>query len=65
MTIRKQKVLLSWSLGRDSAWALHVLRQRDDLEVVGLLTSSRMALEGSPTDDRGIVKAEGEENASE
>ncbi len=34
-----RKVLLSWSGGKDAAWALHVLRQRDDVEVVGLLTS--------------------------
>jgi diphthamide synthase (EF-2-diphthine--ammonia ligase) len=33
------KVLLSWSSGKDSAWALHVLRQRPDLEVLGLLTT--------------------------
>ena len=33
------KVLLSWSSGKDSAWALHVLRQQADLEVVGLLTT--------------------------
>ncbi len=33
------KVVLSWSSGKDSAWALHVLRQRDDVEVVGLLTT--------------------------
>ena len=33
------RVLLSWSSGKDSAWALHVLRQRQDLEVVGLLTT--------------------------
>lgn len=31
-------LLLSWSGGKDAAWALHVLRQRDDVEVVGLLT---------------------------
>jgi diphthamide synthase (EF-2-diphthine--ammonia ligase) len=30
---------LSWSSGKDSAWALHELRQRPDLEVVGLLTT--------------------------
>jgi len=35
----KQQVLLSWSGGKDAAWALHVLRQRDDVEVVGLLTT--------------------------
>ena len=32
-------ILLSWSGGKDAAWALHVLRQRDDIEVVGLLTT--------------------------
>jgi uncharacterized protein (TIGR00290 family) len=31
--------LLSWSSGKDSAWALHVLRQQPDVEVVGLLTT--------------------------
>lgn len=33
------KVLLSWSSGKDSAWALHVLREQRDVEVVGLLTT--------------------------
>ena len=37
MTVRR--VLLSWSSGKDSAWALHSLRQQPDLEVVGLLTT--------------------------
>jgi diphthamide synthase (EF-2-diphthine--ammonia ligase) len=32
------KVLLSWSSGKDSAWALHLLR-RDGANVAGLLTS--------------------------
>jgi len=32
------KVLLSWSSGKDSAWALHVLR-REGVDVAGLLTS--------------------------
>ena len=31
--------LLSWSSGKDSAWALHVLRQESNVEVVGLLTT--------------------------
>jgi uncharacterized protein (TIGR00290 family) len=35
----KKKVLLSWSSGKDSAWTLHLLRQRDDVEVVGLFTT--------------------------
>jgi uncharacterized protein (TIGR00290 family) len=34
-----KKVLLSWSSGKDSAWALHLLRERSDLEVVALLTT--------------------------
>jgi uncharacterized protein (TIGR00290 family) len=32
----KKKILLSWSSGKDSAWALHALRQHQDIEVVGL-----------------------------
>jgi uncharacterized protein (TIGR00290 family) len=32
-------VLLSWSSGKDSAWALHQLRREEDVEVVGLLTT--------------------------
>lgn len=33
------RVLLSWSSGKDSAWALQLLRMRADVEVVGLLTT--------------------------
>ena len=33
------QVLLAWSGGKDAAWALHVLRQRGQVEVVGLLTT--------------------------
>src|SRR5580704_6774337 len=33
------KILLSWSGGKDSAWALHVLRQRGECEVVALVTT--------------------------
>lgn len=33
------KVLLSWSSGKDSAWTLHLLRQRPGIEVVALLTT--------------------------
>ncbi len=36
---RPQRVLLAWSSGKDSAWALHLLRQRADLEVAALLTT--------------------------
>jgi uncharacterized protein (TIGR00290 family) len=33
------RTLLSWSSGKDSAWALHILRQTSKYEVVGLLTT--------------------------
>jgi diphthamide synthase (EF-2-diphthine--ammonia ligase) len=47
------RVLLSWSSGKDSAWALHVLQQQRGLEVVGLLTTlndafGRVAMHGVP-----------------
>jgi len=32
----KKKTILSWSSGKDSAWTLHVLRQQQDIEVVGI-----------------------------
>lgn len=32
-------MILSWSSGKDSAWALHLLRQNQELEVVALLTT--------------------------
>lgn len=38
-----KKVLLSWSSGKDSAWTLHVLRQRADLDVTALLTTFNSA----------------------
>ncbi|MGZ3733720.1 MAG: ATP-binding protein, partial [Bdellovibrionota bacterium] len=34
----KKKVWMSWSSGKDSAYALHVIRQDPKLEVVALLT---------------------------
>src|SRR5438093_1262095 len=37
--------LLSWSSGKDSAWALHVLRARPDIEVVGLVTTMNEAFD--------------------
>jgi uncharacterized protein (TIGR00290 family) len=32
-------ILLSWSSGKDSAWSLHILRQRREYEVAALLTT--------------------------
>ena len=39
------KILLSWSSGKDSAWALHVLRQRHPDAVAGLLTTINEAVQ--------------------
>jgi uncharacterized protein (TIGR00290 family) len=40
MTVAARKqTWLSWSSGKDSAWALHVLRQRTDVDVTGLFTT--------------------------
>jgi uncharacterized protein (TIGR00290 family) len=46
-----KRILLSWSSGKDSAWSLHVLRQRGEYEVAGLLTTfnedaGRVAMHG-------------------
>ena len=35
----RPQALLCWSSGKDSAWTLHVLRQRREVDVVGLLTT--------------------------
>jgi uncharacterized protein (TIGR00290 family) len=47
----KKPILLSWSGGKDCAWALHLLRQQGEYEVVGLLTTvnqhfGRVAMHG-------------------
>lgn len=41
----RTKALLSWSSGKDAAWALHALRQAGEVEVVGLLTTTNEAFE--------------------
>jgi uncharacterized protein (TIGR00290 family) len=40
-----KKVLLSWSSGKDSAWALHVLRQQGTVEIAGLITTINSAFD--------------------
>jgi uncharacterized protein (TIGR00290 family) len=57
-----KRVLLSWSSGKDSAWALHVLRQQPDVEVCGLLTTvnsefDRVAMHSTR---RSILEAQAE-----
>jgi uncharacterized protein (TIGR00290 family) len=47
----EEDILLSWSGGKDSAWALHLLRQDPTVRVVGLLTTinqhfGRVAMHG-------------------
>ena len=39
------KALLSWSSGKDAAYALHRLRQQGEVEVVGLLTTLNQAFD--------------------
>jgi uncharacterized protein (TIGR00290 family) len=48
----RKKLLLSWSSGKDSAWTLHLLRQQNEHEIVGLLTTvnqtfNRVAMHGT------------------
>ncbi len=55
-----KRVLLSWSSGKDSAWALHCLRQQRDIEIVGLLTTlnaafQRVAMHGTR---RSVLEAQ-------
>jgi diphthamide synthase (EF-2-diphthine--ammonia ligase) len=47
-----KRVLLSWSSGKDSAWALHLLRSDPGIELCGLLTTlnsefQRVAMHGT------------------
>ena len=55
-----KRVLVSWSSGKDSAWTLHLLRQTDDYEIVGLLTTvntelDRVAMHGTR---RSVLEAQ-------
>lgn len=54
--------LLSWSSGKDCAWALHVLRTRGDVEVVGLLTTFNEAADRAAMHAvrRSLVEAQAE-----
>jgi uncharacterized protein (TIGR00290 family) len=40
-----KRILLSWSSGKDSAWALHRLRQDPNIEICGLLTTLNAAFD--------------------
>jgi len=56
------KTLLSWSSGKDCAWALHQLLKQSEIEVIGLLTSfslnsGAVAMHGT---SREMVQAQAE-----
>jgi uncharacterized protein (TIGR00290 family) len=40
-----KKLLLSWSSGKDGAWALHLVRQKGEYEIAGLLTTLNSAFD--------------------
>lgn len=55
-----KRILLSWSSGKDSAWALHVLRRDPGIELCGLLTTintefDRVAMHGTR---RSVLEAQ-------
>jgi uncharacterized protein (TIGR00290 family) len=57
-----KKALVPWSSGKDSAWALHQLRQSNEYEIVGLLTTintafDRVAMHGTR---REVLEAQAE-----
>lgn len=59
---RMKRTLLSWSSGKDSAWSVHVLRQQNEYEIAGLLTTfnreaGRVAMHGVR---RELVRAQAE-----
>ena len=41
----RKRVVVSWSSGKDSAWTLHRLQQRDDIQIVGLITTVNQAFD--------------------
>src|SRR4051812_12937617 len=58
----KQRAIVSWSSGKDSAWTLHVLRQQEEFEICGLLTTlntefDRVAMHGTR---RSLLEAQAE-----
>ena len=57
-----KRILVSWSSGKDSAWALHQLRQSGEYEIAGLLTTvntafDRVAMHGTR---REVLEAQAE-----
>lgn len=54
----KRRVLVSWSSGKDSAWALHALRAEPHTEVVGLLTAFNASGVSVHAVPRALVEAQ-------
>ena len=46
--IEMKRTLLSWSSGKDSAWSLHLLRQQNEYEIVGLRGEPGRYARGTP-----------------
>lgn len=51
----KPKALIAWSSGKDSAWALHEVRQAGEFDIVGALTTvndafNRVSMHGTRTE---------------
>ena len=62
MIAAMKRVLLSWSSGKDCAWALHLLQSDPQIEVCGLLTTvneefNRVAMHGTR---RAVLEAQAE-----
>src|SRR6476661_2676714 len=58
----RRRAVISWSSGKDSAWTLHVLRQQQEYEICGLLTTlntefDRVAMHGTR---RSLLEAQAE-----
>jgi len=50
-----RRVLLAWSSGKDSAWALHRLRADPELEIAGLFTT--VQADGGPIPIHGVRRS--------
>ncbi|MBZ0169723.1 MAG: adenine nucleotide alpha hydrolase [Kofleriaceae bacterium] len=60
VSTNRPRALVAWSSGKDSAWALQVLRQAGEVEVVGLLTTFNEAFDrvAMHAVRRGLVEAQ-------
>lgn len=55
-----KKILISWSTGKDSAWALHLLSRDPDIEIAGLITTFNTSADrvGMHAVRRSLVEAQ-------